>query len=479
MYRRFNSGKVYGIWIDIRHLSYFYYENADVTTNPMKKNMLIFAIMVVALNNLQGQAPEPVMLRNVTVIDGSGRPAQKNMNVLLKEGKIISMSKDAAKSNTRVIDMSGKTIMPLLINVHGHLGMSKGTTIGPESFTREQIAKELERYQSYGVGTVVSMGMDKELIFSIRDDSRSGKLSGASVYTAGYGFRSPLGTKAPEKGMEKIYRPTTADEAIANVKVLAALKPDVIKIWVDDQGGTVEKINPDVYKAIINEAHKYGIRVAAHLFYLEDAHALLDAGVDIFAHSVRDKEVDDALIAKLKSKGIVYIPTLTRDAYEFFYGTTQPWVNEPFFKASLEPGVYEMITGSEYKNRIVNNPRYQKNKDAYNMALKNLKKLHDSNVLVAMGTDSGAQPVRAQGFSEHLELQLMVEAGLTPLQAITVATRNASNALRLKDQGVLSPGMRADFIVLNSNPENDIKSTQSISAVWKNGVEVSHGPLSK
>jgi len=94
---------------------------------------------------------------------------------------------------------------------------------------------------------------------------------------------------------------------------------------------------------------------------------------------------------------------------------------------------------------------------------------------VAMGTDSGAQPVRAQGFSEHLELQLMVEAGLTPLQAITVATRNASNALRLKDQGVLSPGMRGDFIVLNSNPESDIKATQSIQAVWKNGVEVSRG----
>ena len=169
----------------------------------MKKNLLIFAILVAALNNLQGQSPEAIMLKNVTLIDGSGRPAQKDMNVLLKEGKIVSISKDAAKSNTRVIDMSGKTIMPLLINVHGHLGMSKGTTIGPENFTREQIAKELERYQSYGVGTVVSMGMDKELIFSIRDDSRSGKLPGASVYTAGYGFRSPLGSRSEETGMEK------------------------------------------------------------------------------------------------------------------------------------------------------------------------------------------------------------------------------------------------------------------------------------
>jgi imidazolonepropionase-like amidohydrolase len=447
--------------------------------SPMKKNLLILAILFVALNNIQAQSPKAIMLKNVTLLDGSGRPAQKNINMLIKEGKIVSISKEPAKPDARVIDMSGKTIMPLLTNVHGHLGMSKGTTTGPANFTREQIAKELQRYQSYGVGTVVSMGMDKELIFSIRDDSRSGKLPGALVYTAGYGFRSPLGSRPQETGMERIYRPTTPEEAIANVKELAALKPDMIKMWVDDQGGTVEKIRHEVYKAIIGEAHKYGIRVAAHLFYLEDAHALLDAGVDIFAHSVRDKEVDDALIAKMKSKGIVYIPTLTRDAYEFIYGTAQPWINDIFFKASLEPGVYEMITSSEYKNRIVNNPRYQKNKDAYNMALKNLKKLHDAGVLVAMGTDSGAQPVRAQGFSEHLELQLMVEAGLTPLQAITVATRNASNALRLKDQGVLSPGMRGDFIVLNSNPENDIKATQSIQAVWKNGVEVSHGPLAK
>jgi hypothetical protein len=278
----------------------FITEISEVIHNPMKKNLLIFAILVAALSNLQGQSPKAILLTNVTVIDGSGRPAQKNVNVLIEEGKIVSLRDDAHrspqlyKSDPRVIDLSGKTIIPLLINVHGHLGMSKGTTIGPENFSREQIAKELRRYQTYGVGTVVSMGMDKELIFSIREDSRSGKLPGAVVYTAGYGFRSPLGTRPQETGMEKIYRPTTPDEAIANVKELVQFKPDMIKMWVDDQGGTVEKIKPAVYRAIINEAHKYGIRVAAHLFYLEDAHALLDAGVDLFAHSVRDKEVDDA-----------------------------------------------------------------------------------------------------------------------------------------------------------------------------------------
>jgi imidazolonepropionase-like amidohydrolase len=415
------------------------------------------------------QSGEPVLLINVAVIDGTGSAAQKNVSVLIRDGKIASISKQKNSKDVKVIDMAGKTIMPLLTNVHAHLGMSVG-------YSHSQILKELLRYESYGVGTVVSMGSDKELIFSLRDSSRTGRIPGAYVYTAGYGFRPPLGNRPQEKGFENLYRPATPEEATANVRELAKLKPDFIKMWVDDMGGTVEKIKPEVYKAIIDEAHKNGIRVAAHLFYLEDAHMLLDYGVDIFAHSIRDKEVDDALITKMKAKGTIYTPTLTRDGYEFFYGKMQPWMNDPFFKASLEPGVFEMINDESYRKKVVEGPRYQKNIDAYNMAARNLKKLYDAGVLVALGTDSGAQPVRAQGFSEHLELQLMIDAGLTPLQAIKVATYNACKALNVKDQGTLAPGMRADFIVLNENPENNIKATQKIEAVWKNGMQVNDGP---
>lgn len=437
------------------------------------KSCALFLMFLLLATFSKGQT-STVFLKNVRIIDGSGNIPQENMNVLIEGEKIRSIGKQAEPSGARVIDLSGKTIMPLITNVHGHLGMSKGTTVGSQNFTREQIAKELKRYESYGVGTVVSMGTDKELIFEIRAASRSESLEGAAVLTAGFGFRPPLGNRPQETGMEKLYRPSTTTEAVENIRELAALKPDVVKMWID-----AEKIKPEVYRAIISESHKHGIRVAAHLFYLEDAHALLDAGVDFFAHSVRDKEVDDELIRKMKEKGVIYIPTLTRDAYEFFYGTPQPWINEPFFKASLEPGVFEMVTSASYKNNVVNGPRYQINKDAYDMALKNLKKLFDAGVLVALGTDSGAFPPRAQGFSEHLEMELMVSAGLTPLQAITVATRNAAKAMQLSDQGMLTAGMRADFIVLNSNPAENIRSTQAIQSIWKRGVEVSRGPLAK
>jgi imidazolonepropionase-like amidohydrolase len=450
-----------------------------ITSHPKSHTMgtkvcLVLLLVTVFIFYANGQSPQRVLLKNVTVIDGSGKAALEGMNVLVEGGKIKSVAKEIAPSNVKIIDLDGKTIMPMMTNVHGHLGMSKGTTVGGVNFTRDHILKELERYQSYGVGTVVSMGMDEELIFSIRDESRSGSVGGATVYTAGYGFRPPLASGSKETGLEKIYRPATPAEAVENMRELAALKPDVVKIWVDDTG-----VKPEIYRAIISEAHKHHIKVAAHLFYLKDAHLLIDAGVDFFAHSIRDKEVDDGLIAKMKAKGIVYIPTLTRDVYEFIFGTTPLWVNDAFFKAALEPGVFEMITSPEYQNKITGSPGYQRNRQAYQVALKNLKKVFDAGVLVALGTDSGAFPVRAQGFSEHLELQLMVDAGLSPLEAITVATRNACKAMDISNQGSLSPGMRANFIVLNSNPTEDIKATQSIHSIWKNGVQVSSGPFAR
>jgi imidazolonepropionase-like amidohydrolase len=430
----------------------------------------ILLLILVTPSKGQGQSSEIILIKGVTLIDGTGKPAQKNVNVEIKNNKISAISSKAPLKGSRVIDLSGKTIMPLITNVHGHLGMATG------NYTSAQIVKELERYQLYGVGAVVSMGTDKESIFAVRDSSRSGRLPGADVYTAGYGFRPPLGNKPQETGMEKIFRPATAEQAIKNVQELARLKVDMVKIWVDDMGGTTEKIKPEVYRAIIAEAHKNGLPVAAHLYYAEDAHQLIDAGVDIFAHSIRDREVDDALISKMKAKGIVYIPTLTRDGYEFFYGDHPAWLRDPFFKASLEPGVFETITSEEYRKKEANNPGRQKNMTAYSMALRNLKKIHAAGILVAFGTDSGAQPRRAQGFSEHLELQLMVEAGLTPLEAITIASRNSCQVLKVKDQGTLQPGMNADFMVLNQNPLDDIKATRTIHSVWKKGVMVNKGP---
>jgi imidazolonepropionase-like amidohydrolase len=239
-------------------------------------------------------------------------------------------------------------------------------------------------------------------------------------------------------------------------------------------------MKPEIYAAIIQEAHQQGLRVAAHVFHLEDARKLVGLGVDIIAHSVRDGEIDDPLLAEMKKRGVVYIATLSLDEFAFAYQDAPEWLNSPFFQASLEPGVFQMITSPEYKEKLRNNPNTAKEVSALKIALKNVKRVHDAGILLAMGTDSGAQPVRVQGYSEHNELELLVKAGLTPLQAIAVATKNGATLLGIGNQlGTLEPGRKASFIVLDKDPSKDILNTRTIHAVWKNGEKVSDGPLSR
>jgi imidazolonepropionase-like amidohydrolase len=278
--------------------------------------------------------------------------------------------------------------------------------------------------------------------------------------------------------MDQVFRPETAEEARKDVRELAPYHPDLLKMWVDDGRGRVPKMSSEIYSAIIDEAHKNGLRVAAHLWYLEDARKLVDAGLDVIAHSIRDQEIDDDLLAKMKRKGVVYIPTLSLDEFAYMYGDDPDWINDPFFKAALEPGVYEMITNPDYKNKVSKDPGALVEKQALQTALKNLKKVYDAGIMVALGTDAGAQPVRAMGFSEHMELELMVKAGLTPLQALTVATMNGAVLFRAdREIGTIAVGKKANFIVLDKDPTENIRNSRAIHAVWKNGKKVSDGPL--
>lgn len=444
------------------------------------KAILYTLTTVVLFFSYRGTAQtQPVLLKNVTVIDGTGKPPQKKMFVLIDHGKIADISSKEMITIMTVMpqDFSGKIIMPVITNAHAHLGTVKGVTASAVNYTRDNILRQLQKYETYGVDAIQVMGSDREMIFDMRDSSQKGLLPGATIYTAGYGFSAPNGGPPSNLGMDKVYRPATPEEAIKDVQELATLKPDLIKMWVDDFGGTSPKMKPEISAAIISEAHRQHIRVASHLYYLEDAHRLVDQDVDIIAHSIRDKDIDDALIQKMKQKGVAYIPTLSLDEFQFAYANKPEWLDEPFFKVALELGVYEMITADDYRSKIMSNPNFEKNKAAYATALRNVKKLFDAGILIALGTDSGANPVRVQGFSEHLEMQLLTEAGLTPLQAIMIATQNAAKVVHKNIPGTLEKGNPASFIVLQNNPAKDIKNTRSILEVWKNGVKVNDGPL--
>jgi len=423
---------------------------------------------------------QTTVLQHVNIIDGTGKPMQTDKNMVIKNGIIssITSSNHPLPKDATAIDLKGKFLMPQIINLHGHLGILKDTVMSAANYTPANIKHQLLRYQHYGVGTVVSMGTEQPLIVSIRDSSRAGEIPGATIYSAIYGFGVKNAAPPISMGMTNVYRPETAAQAIREVDSVAVLKPDLIKIWVDDFWGVYPKMKPEIYGAIIKEAHAKGLRVAAHLYHLEDARKLVDLGLDMMAHSIRDGEIDDTLVAAMKRHHVIYVPTLALDEFAYAYAKEPDWLNDSFFRASLEPGVFDMITSAAYKAKVTKDPKTPQEIAALPVAMRNLIKLHLAGILIGIGTDSGAMPIRAQGFAEHQEMELYVKAGFTPLETITAATLNGAKVLKIeKELGSLEPGKKADFIVLDKNPIEDIKNTRTINSVWKDGKKVNDGPL--
>ena len=449
-------------------------------TSRAASRLLLLVTLVLLLAH-QGLSQQVTVLTNINIIDGTGKAAQTNQNLVIQGDHILSITPavQPVPSGATVMDLRGKTIMPELINTHGHLGLVKGTTSSAENQTDDNLRHQLLRYQCYGVGAVLSMGTDGEKFAAWREASRNGTFPGAAIYTAGIGFGTKDAVPPASMGFTMVLRPDTPDEARAEVRKQAALKPDFIKFWLDDFWGQYPKMKPEIYAAIIDEAHRNGLRVAVHVFHLEDARKVVNLGADVIAHSVRDGEIDDALLTEMRQRHVAYIPTLSLDDFAFAYDNSPAWINDPFFQAALDPGLLEMITSPQYKEKL-RTKTTSREEAALPIALRNLKKVFDAEILVSMGTDSGATPIRVQGFAEHMELALMVQAGLTPLQAITIATKNAAELLRINDQfGTLEPGKKADFIVLNGDPSQDIANTRKINSVWKNGQKVSNGPLNR
>ena len=436
--------------------------------------LVICSTMLVSSSSVGAQtSTRPIVLRGALLIDGTGRPAIENSVLVIQGDNILAAGKSGSvpiPKDAALQDMSGKTIMPALVNLHGHLGL---TTNGVDSvggnYTEENVRRQLKKYLSYGVATVASFGQDADLIFELRDAQQAGNSGGARFFTAGRGLAEANSHPNPA---DIRYHPKTPDEARGDVREIAAHHPDYVKMWVDDNLGRSPKMQPEIYQAIIDEAHRQHVRVFAHEFYLADAKGLLAAGVDGFAHSVRDQPVDNELIQAMKARDVFLIPTLVREEVMFIYAQGGKWLNDPFFQAGVDPGVLTTLASPAFTDKTRQDPDLDKYKAGLEMAKKNLKALHDAGVKIAFGTDSGV-PARFPGYFEHRELQLMVEAGLTPMQAIVAAT--STNAAILKGQrefGTLEHGRRADFLVLDASPLQDIRNTEKLSAVWQAGKTV-------
>ena len=376
------------------------------------------------------------------VIDGSGKPAIQKATILVRGGKIESVG-PAVKvpAGVEQIDASGKTIIPGLVNSHGHVSD----------------LSQLGLYARYGVTSVFSLGGDREVEF--RDQTRAQQqtpaLSRSRLYIAG-----PIPTSG------------TPEDARKAVDALAASHTDIVKIRVDDQLGAATPMKPEIYSAIIDQAHKHNMRVAVHIVKLDDAKAVLRLGIDLIAHSVRDKDVDDELISLLKKNNTAYCPTFLREVSTFAYADTPSFLTDPFLVKFAIPAEIARVKQPQFQQNMRNSKAAEWYKEHLEVAMRNMKKLHTAGVSIVMGTDTGP-PGRFQGYFEHLELESMVKAGLTPLQTISASTSAGARFMKASDQfGTIDRGRWADLIVLNANPLDDIKNTRKIDSVWIAGNRV-------
>src|SRR5262245_23391829 len=416
--------------------------------------------------------------QNVRLIPGDGSPAIQDAFVTVENGKITKIGSKAevpAPKGANRVDLAGQTIMPVLVNLHGHVGLIKAGAFGTENYSRESVLNDVYRYGYYGVEYIASLGTDTDVAFSVRDEQRQGKLAGAQLYTAGRGITAKGGWPTPIlKGVPM--EVGTEAEARKAVNDMAAKKVDLIKIWVDDNMGALPKLSPALSAAIIDEAHKKNLKVVAHVFYLADAKELVKAGVDGLMHSIRDREVDDDLINAMKSKNVIYTPTLTAHESKFVYVDNPKWLGEQSMREVFPSNLSAYAESDVFVGKMRRDPNLAKFREQYAMAQKNLKKMASAGVKIGLGTDSGAANTFT-GYFEHREIELMEAAGMAPADIIKAATATSADFLGIKDGGVLAPGKTANFLVLTANPLDKARNTREIFTIYMNGHEIDRAAM--
>ncbi|MET0629602.1 MAG: amidohydrolase family protein [Xanthobacteraceae bacterium] len=406
----------------------------------MRRVNVVAVAATVALAGFAGLADPARAQTGVTAFEGArlivgdgGAPIE-NATLVVDGARIIQAGRAAdvqVPAGAARVSLAGKTVMPMLVDTHVHLSPS-----------REALTRDLKRRAYYGVSAALSLGTDNYDVLDLRGQTIPGA---ARFLSAGRGITMP------EPGRITVpHWITTEAEGRKAVQELAERKVDIVKVWVDTRDGKYKKLTPEFYAAIIDEAHKHGLRVTAHIFDLEDAKGLIRAGLDAFAHGVRDRDIDDELVAMFKQRpSLILTPNLPDRGVK---------VDLSWLRAGMPAADVDKLEAAN-----TDKPREQA---FYAIQARNLAKLNAAGVRITLGTD-GNRP-----WGPHEEMLDMVVAGMTPMQVIVAATRNSAEFLRLNDTGTLQAGKSADFIVLDANPLDDITNTRRISAVYLRGAAV-------
>jgi len=446
----------------------------------MKSLCLCVSVALLAAT-LQAQ-PQASLYQGARLIIGDGSAPIEQGAILVERGVVSQvgrMDQITPPAGSMRIDVSGKTIMPALIATHVHPGFQRGLTYVRENYTRDTVMNDLTRALYFGISVVQSQGIETgDLLYDVRaDQQKKGPVNTARLLVAGRGIGSPNAGPGGATYAGIAYEVTTEGESRTAVQELADRKVDIVKIWVDDRNGRAPKLPAPLYRAITDEAHRRGLRVNAHVFYHDDAVDLVNAGIDGFAHLVRDKVMDDVLIAAIVKRGIYVMGNLSFPR-RGTYASTPPWLmaGDPLAQLLTEstsaPVLERLRTYfAKREPKAVEGAR-----ERYRILEQSMAKLGKVGAKVILGADTGLED-HLFGMAEQLELQAMVDAGLTPMQGIVAATSRAAEFLKLANKGALRRGLDADFIVLDANPLDDITNTRRIARLVLGGVDVNRAGL--
>jgi|SRR5579872_1608420 len=434
---------------------------------PLELFLLLFA--------LSGCKPPEESLQKAIIgavlIDGTGGPPVSNSVVVIAGDRIRAVGSRVnmpIPAGVDKIDGRGKFLVPGLIDLHVHLGTRAGPRIQPSEYTRDRLEKNLNAYLYFGVTSVRSMGTDREPAFEVRKAERDGQFFSSRLFTAGRGFDG--GPGSPDS---VIIHTDSPEQARKEVDALAARQVDAIKIWVDDEYGTKPKIKSAVIDAVLDQARKYNIPVTAHIYSLADTEHLVNAGASGFLHMIRDTEaIDPELITRLRDLRIVFAPTLVVQELVWLYHDHPELLDDPAVARSVPPDVLAAT-----RQAAASSTASARDREEFARAMRNTRKLAAAGVLIAVGSDGGSS-MDFPGLMTHREIELLVEAGLSPAEAIVAATRNGALALRKSDElGTIEPGRRADLMLVAANPLEDVRNLRKIDRLMLNGEWVDRETL--